>query len=92
MSNDGLRDKTFEFKKRIADNIAAEESEIVDIKEEIETNTAIDINEKEKKYEQIDKLEKLSYDLYYIKHSSISLDAFIVIQTIKTTLFGGGGR
>lgn len=37
-------------------------------------------------------LEKLNYDLYYIKHSSISMDLTILFQTIKIILFGGGGR
>ncbi len=37
-------------------------------------------------------LEKLNYDLYYIKHSSLSMDVMIIIQTIKIILFGGGGR
>ncbi len=37
-------------------------------------------------------LEKLNYDLYYIKHSSLSMDVMIIIQTIKIMLFGGGGR
>ncbi|MBU1276853.1 MAG: TIGR03013 family PEP-CTERM/XrtA system glycosyltransferase [Proteobacteria bacterium] len=37
-------------------------------------------------------LEKLNYDLYYIKHSSISMDLMILLQTIKIILFGGGGR
>ena len=80
LSNDGLRDKTFEFKKRIADNIAAEEAEIASIKEEIETNTAIDINEKEKKYEQIDKLEKLSYDKTQQLLNEILPEAFAVMK------------
>jgi sugar transferase (PEP-CTERM system associated) len=37
-------------------------------------------------------LEKLNYDLYYIKHSSLSMDLMIILQTIKIILFGGGGR
>ncbi len=37
-------------------------------------------------------LEKLNYDLYYIKHSSISMDLMILLQTIKIIIFGGGGR
>lgn len=37
-------------------------------------------------------LEKLNYDLYYIKHSSLSLDLLILVQTIRLLLFGGGGR
>jgi sugar transferase (PEP-CTERM system associated) len=31
-----------------------------------------------------DAMEKLQYDLYYIKHMSLSLDLFIVVSTIKT--------
>ncbi|MFH1036316.1 MAG: TIGR03013 family XrtA/PEP-CTERM system glycosyltransferase [Pseudomonadota bacterium] len=37
-------------------------------------------------------LEKLNYDLYYIKHSSFSMDMMILVQTLKILLFGGGGR
>lgn len=37
-------------------------------------------------------MEKLNYDLYYIKHSSIGMDVTILIQTVKILLFGGGGR
>jgi sugar transferase (PEP-CTERM system associated) len=37
-------------------------------------------------------LEKLNYDLYYIKHSSLSMDLMILLQTVKIMLFGGGGR
>lgn len=35
---------------------------------------------------------KLQYDLYYIKNQSLGLDLVIVIDTIKTVLFGRGGR
>jgi sugar transferase (PEP-CTERM system associated) len=33
-----------------------------------------------------DAITKLEYDLYYIKHVSLSLDAFIIFQTVKTML------
>jgi len=33
-----------------------------------------------------DALEKLQYDLYYLKHMSIALDAFIILSTLKTVL------
>lgn len=36
--------------------------------------------------------EKLQYDLYYIKHISISLDLLIVFETIKTVLCRRGAR
>jgi sugar transferase (PEP-CTERM system associated) len=37
-----------------------------------------------------DAKEKLRYDLFYIKNMSISLDLWILFQTIKTVLFGKG--
>ncbi|MCL6480334.1 MAG: TIGR03013 family PEP-CTERM/XrtA system glycosyltransferase [Firmicutes bacterium] len=36
--------------------------------------------------------EKLRYDLYYIKNLSLSLDLYIVLQTIKTVVLGRGSR
>lgn len=39
-----------------------------------------------------DAMEKLKYDLYYIKYQSISLDLLIVLDTVKVVLFGKGGR
>lgn len=39
-----------------------------------------------------DAIEKLRYDLYYIKHISFSLDAMIIMETIKVVLFGKGAR
>jgi len=39
-----------------------------------------------------DAIEKLRYDLYYIKYQSISLDLLIMLDTIKVILFGRGGR
>lgn len=39
-----------------------------------------------------DALEKLRYDLYYIKHMSFSLDAMIIMETAKVMIFGRGAR
>jgi len=39
-----------------------------------------------------EELEKLSYDLYYVKHLSLDLDLLILFRTIKTVLFGLGAR
>ncbi len=36
--------------------------------------------------------EKLKYDLYYIKHYSLSHDFLIALETVKVVLFGRGGR
>ncbi len=35
---------------------------------------------------------KLEYDLYYIKNLALSLDIYIVFQTVKTVLFGRGAQ
>lgn len=37
-----------------------------------------------------DTLEKLQYDLYYIKNRSLWLDVIILLKTVKTILTGGG--
>lgn len=39
-----------------------------------------------------DAVEKLQYDLYYIKHMSFWLDLAIILDTIKVVLSGKGGR
>jgi len=39
-----------------------------------------------------DNVEKLSYDLFYIKHDSIALDLLILLQTFKIMLLGRGAR
>ena len=39
---------------------------------------------------QEDAVEKLNYDLYYIRHYSLRLDAMIVLKTLHTMLWGKG--
>ena len=39
-----------------------------------------------------DAIEKLNYDLFYIKNMSIFMDLVIILRTIKTVLFGKGAR
>lgn len=39
-----------------------------------------------------DALEKLRYDMYYIKNWSLALDLMIMLETLKVVLFGRGGR
>jgi sugar transferase (PEP-CTERM system associated) len=39
-----------------------------------------------------DALEKLKYDLYYIKNMSAVMDLVIIFHTVKTTLLGKGAR
>jgi lipopolysaccharide/colanic/teichoic acid biosynthesis glycosyltransferase len=37
-------------------------------------------------------LEKLQYDLYYIKNQSLMLDIMIILQTVEVVLWGKGAR
>jgi sugar transferase (PEP-CTERM system associated) len=39
-----------------------------------------------------DAIEKLNYDLFYIKNLSITMDIVIILRTVKTVLFGKGAR
>jgi lipopolysaccharide/colanic/teichoic acid biosynthesis glycosyltransferase len=39
-----------------------------------------------------DAIQKLQYDLYYIKNMSIPLDLMIVLETIKTVVLRRGAR
>lgn len=39
-----------------------------------------------------DNIEKLEYDLFYIKNASVGLDLLTVFQTIKILVLGRGGR
>jgi lipopolysaccharide/colanic/teichoic acid biosynthesis glycosyltransferase len=37
-----------------------------------------------------DALEKLQYDLFYIKHLSLALDLYVIFETIKTVVLRKG--
>lgn len=39
-----------------------------------------------------DAIQKLQYDLYYVKNNSLFLDIIILIDTIRVVVFGKGGR
>ncbi|PID74787.1 MAG: hypothetical protein CSB28_01370 [Desulfobacterales bacterium] len=39
-----------------------------------------------------DAVEKLNYEMFYIKNMSIVLDLVIILRTVKTVLFGRGAR
>ena len=39
-----------------------------------------------------DTIEKLQYDLYYVKNYSIFLDMLIILQTVEVVLWGKGAR
>ena len=39
-----------------------------------------------------ERVEKLQYDLYYVKNHSLFLDVIILIETVEVVLLGKGGR
>ena len=39
-----------------------------------------------------DAVEKLNYDLFYLKNMSIFMDLMIILRTVKIVLFGKGAR
>ena len=39
-----------------------------------------------------DAVEKLQYDLYYVKNQTLMFDVLILLQTVETVLLGKGGR
>ena len=39
-----------------------------------------------------DAVEKLQYDLYYVKNQSLMLDVMIILQTVEVVLWGKGAR
>jgi len=39
-----------------------------------------------------DAIEKLQYDLYYVKNQSLMLDVMIILQTVEVVLWGKGAR
>ena len=54
ISNDELRAKSIDFKKRIGEYIQEEENQIKELRDKVDTTE--DINEKEVHFEQIDKI------------------------------------
>jgi preprotein translocase subunit SecA len=57
-SNDELRAKTFEFKKRIQEHIRPVELKIQELSRKAEQNEDMELSEKEEIYQSIDKLKK----------------------------------
>lgn len=80
LTNDELRAKTYEFKKRISDYVGEEEKEINRLNEIMSANPAMDVDEKEKHYATIDKLNKTSYDKTQDILNEILPEAFSVIK------------
>ncbi len=79
LSNDELRERTVGFRQRITDYIAPKEQEIQELKVQI-NNAELEIDEKEKLYNQLDKLEKEQYDLSQEVLNEILPEVFAVVK------------
>ncbi len=58
LSNDALRAKTFEFKKRIQEHIEPVKNEMQELNQKVELNDELELREKEEIYHAVDKLKK----------------------------------
>lgn len=58
LSNDELRQKTIAFQQQIQDSIQSQNDQISELKEKAEKDDSVTVLEKEKLYDQVDKLEE----------------------------------
>ncbi len=80
LSNDELRAKTVEFKRIIATKVEEEETLILQLRERVDNELEMDIEEKETIYKQIDALQKTSYKKMQEALDEILPEAFSVMK------------
>lgn len=80
LSNDELRAKTLEFRTKISQATLQKENEIRELKDRIENDPEMDMDEKEKIYEHIDTLDKENYEITQKVLNEILPEAFAVIK------------
>lgn len=80
LDNDALRHKTLEFRQKIKDRIAVEEEELLALRVKADDQEDLMPTEKEKLYEQIDRLEKLQYEKTEEVLNEILPEAFSVMK------------
>lgn len=88
LSDDGLREKTAEFKQKLKSATENITSEIAKLKEQISTSTNVD--EKEALFDQIDELKKNSYDIEEKVLNEILPEAFSLIKETARRLAENG--
>ena len=80
LDNDGLRGKTVEFKAKIAKAVEAEETELAALRQRIDEEYDMPVDEKEQLYKRIDDLEKQCYDKTQKVLDEILPEAFAVVK------------
>ncbi|MCX6271156.1 MAG: preprotein translocase subunit SecA [Bacteroidetes bacterium] len=80
LSNDELRGKTIEFREKIFAYVKEEEELIRELKDKVELDPDMDVDEKEKHYQEIDRLEKKQYDKTQEMLEEILPEVFNVVK------------
>ncbi len=80
LDNDQLRAKTLEFRQRLSAHVEEEQRQIDTLSERVENNYDIDIEEKERIYEQIDQLGELQNEKTEGMLIDLIPEAFSVIK------------
>tara|TARA_Y100000589_G_scaffold329390_1_gene375851 strand:+ start:102314 stop:105682 length:3369 start_codon:yes stop_codon:yes gene_type:complete len=80
LSNDELRKKTQEFKQYIKEKTKSITDEIVKIKDRIDSDSSLSIQDKENLYNEIEKLEKQELELIEEALQEILPQAFAVVK------------
>jgi preprotein translocase subunit SecA len=79
LSNDELRARSVAIKRKVRDFVSAEEQEVSEIREKVE-DYDIDIHEKEKLYDRLDKLEKEIDQKYEDVLNEVLPEAFAIVK------------
>jgi preprotein translocase subunit SecA len=87
LSNDELRAKTIEFKDLIRSTVEAEENEKKEIREKLDTDFDMPVEEKQKAYTKIEDLDKSIYDKTQKVLNDILPDAFSVMKETAKRFF-----
>ena len=81
IDNDGLRAKTAEFRKRIQDKVQAKKDAVSALKQRIaDGEDTLEVEEKERLYAEIDKIEKEIYEATQAVLNEILPEAFAVVK------------
>ncbi|MDE6106540.1 MAG: preprotein translocase subunit SecA [Bacteroidales bacterium] len=81
LDNDGLRAKTAEFRKRIQDKVQTKKDAVAALKQQIaDGEDTLEVEEKERLYAEIDKIEKEIYEATQAVLNEILPEAFAVVK------------
>ena len=86
LTNDELRNKTQEFRQRIADHLGAIDTELTTARADAEAHTELDVHAKEAAYAAIDKLVKTRDEKIEEILREIHAEAFAVVKEMARRL------